>query len=79
MAGVMRAVVINAFGHYTQAQVTELPKPRPSAGEVLVQAQFSDQSFGFLLHGREIRNKYANASCAGVGRSGSSGGVWSNW
>ena len=41
MAGVMRAVAMNAFGDYTQAHVAELPKPQPQAGEVLVQVHSS--------------------------------------
>jgi len=53
----------------TTLRPKSLSCPSPSAGEVLVQAQFSDQSFGFL-HGREMRNKYADASCAGLEGAG---------
>ena len=37
----MRAVAINAFGDYTQAKVAELPKPHPTAGEVLIEVHSS--------------------------------------
>ena len=37
----MRAVVMDAFGDYTQAHIAELPKPHPKAGEVLVQVHSS--------------------------------------
>jgi len=51
----MRAVVINEFTPFDQAQVGDLPDPTPAADEVIVDLKASDTNFPDILY---IEGKY---------------------